>query len=219
MNQQENQFLQDFLNQLVQARGIAKDPQADTLIASAVSQQPDAAYLLVQRALMAEQALNAAKAQIAALQNQLQSAQSSSGSATGFLDAANAWGSSASNAPRTVSPALMPVPGQQQFAAPSQPQYAVPNQAPARAAATPGFLSGGGSGFLGNMAATAAGVAGGALLFQGIGSMMGHHNSTGFGGQQGMAPQAAGNTTINNYYGDEASDDSDDTDDDASDDS
>jgi hypothetical protein len=54
MNTQEIQSLESFLNQLVQARGVAKDPQADSLIANAVAQQPDAAYLLVQRALLME---------------------------------------------------------------------------------------------------------------------------------------------------------------------
>lgn len=97
MNFQDVQSLEAFLGQLVQARGVVKDPQADSLIASAVAQQPDAAYLLVQRALLMEQALNGANARIAALQSQLQAAQSPP--AHGFLDA-EAWGNSAVSAPR-----------------------------------------------------------------------------------------------------------------------
>ena len=49
MTAKESQMLQDFLTQLTQANGIAKDPEADALINAAVSRQPDAAYLLVQR--------------------------------------------------------------------------------------------------------------------------------------------------------------------------
>ena len=88
MSPQEIQSLQDFLNQLTQVRGIAKDPQADALIANAVARQPDAAYLLVQRAMLIEQALNNAKTQIASLQSQMQATQSAP--ARSFFDA-NAW--------------------------------------------------------------------------------------------------------------------------------
>ncbi|MFI4941540.1 MAG: DUF2076 domain-containing protein [Burkholderiales bacterium] len=190
MSPQETQALQTFLNQLTQVQGIVKDPQADALIASAVAQQPDAAYLLVQRALLMEQAVNAAKAQIATLQTQLQSAQSAT---PGFLDGANAWGNSAAVVARPATP-MMSSP-----AATAQ----VPMQTPPQAAA-PGFFSGNAGSILGTVAATAAGVAGGAFLFQGIENLMGHHhNASGFLDQPGMAPSAAPpeNTTINNFLG------------------
>lgn len=200
MNPQESQALQDFLNQLTQARGIAKDPQADALIASAVAQQPDAAYLLVQRALLMDQALNAAKAQIANLQSQVQAAQSP---ARGFLDPANTWGNSAAPASRPA----VPYP-----AAPIQQQAAPTYQAPLQAsAATPGFFGGGIGNVLGSVATTAAGVAGGAFLFQGIEHLMGNGGNHGGGlfGQQAATPLAVPveNTTINNYYGDDNSSD------------
>ncbi|MDB5761852.1 MAG: putative transrane protein [Herminiimonas sp.] len=201
MNPQENQTLQDFLNQLTQVKGIAKDPQADALIGSAVAQQPDAAYLLVQRALLMEHALNAAKAQIAALQNQLQAAQSSGSS--GFLDSANAWGNSPAYASRPAASAMAPNSPMPSMQAPVM-------QSPAPSTA-PGFLSGRAGGMLGNIAATAAGVAGGAFLFQGIENLMGHHSGSGFFNQPGMAPLAAPveNTTVNNYFeGDTATDES-----------
>lgn len=52
------------------------------MIHEAVSHQPDAAYLLVQRSLLLEQALNTAKAKINELESRLQStgADSSTGS-------------------------------------------------------------------------------------------------------------------------------------------
>ncbi|AMP16570.1 DUF2076 domain-containing protein [Collimonas pratensis] len=192
MSPQESQALQDFLNQLTQARGIAKDPQADALIASAVAQQPDAAYLLVQRALLMDQALNAAKAQIANLQSQVQAAQAP---ARGFLDPANAWGNSAPPVSRPAGVPYQPAPIQQQAAA----AYSAP-------AAAPGFFGGGIGNVLGSVATTAAGVAGGAFLFQGIEHLMGNGGNHGGGlfGQQAAAAPVE-NTTINNYYGDDSS--------------
>ncbi|WP_156302813.1 DUF2076 family protein, partial [Methylogaea oryzae] len=70
MTPQEQQALEKFLGHLVQAPATAKDPQADGLIQAALAKQPDAAYLLVQRAMLLEQALEQAKAQIAQLQSQ-----------------------------------------------------------------------------------------------------------------------------------------------------
>ena len=52
MSSQERALLQEFLQRLIQIHGIEKDSHADALIAQAVAQQPDAAYLLVQRALL-----------------------------------------------------------------------------------------------------------------------------------------------------------------------
>ncbi len=66
-----------------------------------------------------------------------------------------------------------------------------------------GFMGGGSGagGFLRSAATTAAGVAGGALLFQGIELLFGHSAGGGFlGGGQGMTP-GLGETVVNNYYG------------------
>lgn len=211
MTPQESQSLREFLDQLTQVRGISKDPQAGSMIAAAVAQQPDAAYLLVQRALLQDQALNAARAQLAQLQSQLQAEREAArGGAGGFLDPASAWGNSAYADPRATG--MAPARSAQRYDNPSAPQYNAP--APQYSAPPPqqfapapqarsGFFGGGGGGgsFLGSMAATAAGVAGGAFLFQGIENLMGHH-----GGASGLMGQAGGalpaeNTTINNFYG------------------
>ena len=45
MSPQDSQMLHDFLSQLIQARGVQKDPEADAVIQRAVAQQPDAAYV------------------------------------------------------------------------------------------------------------------------------------------------------------------------------
>lgn len=194
MSPQETQMLESFLNQLVQARAGAKDPHAEALVAEAVAKQPDAAYLLVQRALLMDQALAAAKAQIVQLQNQLQAAQGAQASSSSFLDPANAWGNSANAVPvRPSMPSVAPAPA----------PYAAQPQVTAVSPSRPGFLSGGFGSALGNIAATAAGVAGGAFLFQGIENLMHHNSGSGFLGQP-LAAAPQGETVINNYYGDDA---------------
>jgi len=192
MSPQELQALEAFLAQLTQARAGAKDPQAEARILEAAARQPDAAYLLVQRAMLLDHALASAQAQIATLQSQLQAAQA--GRSTSFMDSANNWGSHATSA--APNPAYAP-----QQAAPVQmpPQPQPVQPAPAQPARS-GFFSGGLGSTLGTVATTAAGVAGGALLFQGIENLF-HHNSGG-GGFFGQQPLMGGSTetVINNYY-------------------
>jgi hypothetical protein len=198
MSPQDRQLLQDFLNQLTQVRGVPKDPEADAMIARAVAQQPDAPYLLVQRALLLDQALNNAKAEIAALQSQCRSAGQG---APAFLDP-NAWGNSgaARPAPAVAQPYQAPA---QPYQTPAQP-YQMPPQAQAP---SPGFLRGGMGGMLGNVAATAAGVAGGAFLFQGLEHLLGNHAGNGFlGTQSGFNSLTQPvDETINNFYGSDPS--------------
>jgi hypothetical protein len=108
MSPQEMQVLQNFLAQLVQVQGVAKDPQAASLISEAISKQPDASYLLVQRALLLEQALANANSQIASLQADLREQQALNATQnpttpTQFLDpAASNWGNSASSRPLNI---------------------------------------------------------------------------------------------------------------------
>lgn len=161
MNASDEKMLQDFLNQLVQAKGVTKDPEADALIQRAVSQQPDAAYLLVQRTLLVEQALNNAKSRIAELEKQ------DTKGGSGFLDA-NSWGNSAQAQGKPSNP----VPGMGQGGYTGTPATA--SAAPAAPAKGSGFLGGGGGSMLGTIAATAAGVAAGSFLFNGIGNLLGN---------------------------------------------
>ena len=162
MSPQDSQMLQDFLNQLVQARAIQKDPAADAMIQRAVAQQPDAAYLLVQRALLVQQALDNAKGQIAALESRQQ------GGGGKFLDP-NAWGNSGASRPAQAY--------QSQYQPPYQPSQNQPyyQQAPLSS----GFLRGGLGGTLGSIATTAAGDAAGGFLFQGLENLFRHHEHGG----------------------------------------
>ena len=154
---QERETLVQLLDQLTRATVPNKNAEADALIREAVAKQPDAAYLLVQRAILMEQAVSNAKAQIAQLQTQLQSQRAGSSS---FL-AGNPWGQPAEVAPQ---PAGVPGAG----------QYQMPRQGSVLPA---GQALGGGSTFLGNLATTAAGVVAGSFLFQGIEHLLGNRSS------------------------------------------
>ncbi|WP_238481094.1 DUF2076 family protein [Dyella telluris] len=192
MTPQEQQLIDDFLQRLVAAGSVAKDAQADALIRQRLAAQPDALYLLVQRSLLQQQALDSAKAQIAQLQAQL-AGQQGGGSFLGGQPAP-AWG---------AAPPPMP---QQPMPQQAMPQQAPPSwrdrlfgSAPAQPApAAPSFLS--------QAATTAAGVAGGMFLFDGIENLLGggHHGGGFFGG--GGQPTVVENITENNTYYDDNND-------------
>jgi len=181
MTPQEQQLLDDFLQRLAATGGVMKDPQADALIRQRLAGQPDALYLLVQRSLLQQQALENAKAQIAQLQAQV-SSQQQGGSFLGGQSPG--WG---------AAPPPMPPQQPQPAAAPGWRDRlfgSAPAPAPAPAAA-PGFLS--------QAATTAAGVAGGMFLFDGIESMLGGHHGGGFFGGGGQSTVVE-NVTENNFY-------------------
>ncbi|MES2040105.1 MAG: DUF2076 family protein [Pseudomonadota bacterium] len=177
MSPQETQVLQNFLDQLVKVQDSNKDVQALSLINEAVSKQPDAHYLLVQRVLLQDQALANANQQITSLQAEVRELQTqrSTTPANNFLDpATTGWGNSVSSpaqpaASYSVTGNALPPPlptGYMNAAAP------MPVNAPAS-----GFFGGGAGNVLGTVAATAAGVAAGAFLFQGIGHLMGNQSN------------------------------------------
>ena len=64
MTPDERNILQAFLSDLTQTPNVAKDPEADAMIQEAVRANPNAAYLLVQHAILSDQALHAAQAQL-----------------------------------------------------------------------------------------------------------------------------------------------------------
>ena len=154
MNLQEQEQLTAFLQQLDKAQAGYKDAQAQAMIAAVFARQPDAAYLVVQRALLLEVACTNADAQIAQLKDQLARAQTPAVPAPGFLDATT-WGRQEALVP--VRPAAA--------AAMAPPLASMAAAAPAGPVAARGFQA---PGFLSSMAGTAAGVAAGAFLFQGI---------------------------------------------------
>ncbi|MGA0600261.1 DUF2076 domain-containing protein [Caulobacter sp. KR2-114] len=212
MTPDERTLLQRFLQDLVQTPAGVKDAEANDLIAATLRDHPDAAYVLVQHAILSDQALHAAQGQIADLRRQLEAAQSQTG--RGFLGQAqpsqggSPWGA-------------QPGPSYGQSPSYAQPAYAPAPQYPPQGQGYPGpgpFNSGGGLGtFLRDAGTTAAGVAGGAFLFEGLSSMFGGHRGGGFGGWGNGGGGYGGNETVvenvtNNYY-DDSSDDRDDSDD------
>jgi len=71
MTPEETRLLDDFLRQLTEVPAIVKDRAAAAAIERAFERQPNAAYLVVQRALLLQQALAAAQAELARLQPEL----------------------------------------------------------------------------------------------------------------------------------------------------
>ena len=159
MTPHEKELLQKFLNELNNTSVQQKDSDAYSLITEAAKKQPYALYLLVQRSMGLEMALQVAQKQMA----ELQSNSSSAKPASSFLSDNNAWGRQA-----------IPAGAQAQAQA----------QAQARPGAQP---SAWGSGMLGAIATTAIGVVAGSMLYQGIQSMMGQQKPEAAPGPLGQA--------------------------------
>ena len=180
MNLQEREQLTTFLQQLAQAQAGDKDEEVQAMIASTFVRQPDAVYLVVQRALLLDAALQDAQSQIAQLKEQL-AQQRPAAPVPGFLDA-TIWGrqpSPAFSAPVTSSTPVQAV----------EPATFAP---PARGFQAPSFLS--------NMATTAAGVAAGAVLFQGINSLVGSHQNAPLAGTSPLSSPAANKEASANHF-------------------
>ncbi len=146
MQPEERDLIAGLFGRLKAFESQPRDPEADRLIAQSIAGQPGAPYLLVQTVLVQEQALKAAQTRLAELE-----AKAAAAPAPGFL----------ASAPRIGPWGGASVP-------PTQPVQ----QAPAAPAFAPQAAGGG---FLRQAMVTAAGVAGGALLFEGIRNMMGHN--------------------------------------------
>jgi hypothetical protein len=202
MTPDERQILSHFLNDLVNARSGPKDPEAAQMIDQALRANADGAYLLVQHAVISDQALHDAQAQIADLQQQLQAAQAQGQQAPGggsFFGGAGArgpWGA------RQAQPGYSQ-PGYNPGGYVPQ-TYAQPAQAQPQPMGGGMFGGGGGLGsFLRQAGTMAAGVAAGDMLFSGLSGMFGGGRG-GFGG--GYGGGGVENVTINNY-GDDSDDD------------
>jgi uncharacterized protein len=205
MTPEEHNLISGLFDRLSQASTQAKDAEADQLIRSKIAENPAAPYMLTQSILVMQQAVSNAQSRITALEKQLAETNPVPGtqpSGGGFLaGVASLFGGGQSHAqpPRATSPPPpppAPVPMQ-----PVQPQaynYPPPVPQPAGRGGTGGFLQG--------ALSTAAGVAGGALLFQGIENLIGHNPgpfagaSTSSGGLFGGETPVENTEVINNYY-------------------
>ena len=169
MTPQEESMLNDLVGRVEQTQLTEKDPEAEQLLVQRLGRNPNALYILAQTVLVQKYALEQATSQINQLRQQAQAppqpAHTTSflGSLLGHRDPA----------PPPPPPPAPPPPGY--GAAPAQP-YAQP-WSPVPTYGAPPPPPGGGSSFLRTAATTAAGVAAGALAFQGVESLM-----HGFGG-------------------------------------
>ena len=211
MTPQERDLISALLARLQQQSGKPRDPEADALIREAGTQIPDALYLLVQTVLIQDMALHDAQNRIAELERARDGAASqseaapsflpprTSGPAPGSVPSAGRWSNTASGAAPPREPAWS-----QSATPPSAVQPVA--QPPYAYGPGPGYgpqmLTGGGSDFLRQAAATAAGVVGGSLLFQGIHSMFAPSLGSGFLAGTPMQPGLS-ETVINNYYNDD----------------
>jgi uncharacterized protein len=203
---QEQQLITELFARLQQTPAQAKDADADQLIRKGVMENPEAPYLLVQTVLIQDMALSQAQHRVAELEQQLAEAKEASSAqpaqpATSFLGGALSHFLGGAPSRGSVPPASQP-PAPPPAAAPAWDQSTA-NPASFGGAAAPGMMSSASSGFLRAAAATALGVTGGQLLFQGIQSMFGQHAGSILAGQS-MQP-ALSETVVNNFYGDQAS--------------
>jgi hypothetical protein len=99
MTPDERTLLSTFLDDLAQARASGKDAEAEGMIKQAFAANPDAAYLIVQHAILSDQALHAAQGRIAELE---------SGRGSSFLGAQPQSTSVPPSAPYAPQPAYQP---------------------------------------------------------------------------------------------------------------
>ncbi|MFJ2463815.1 DUF2076 domain-containing protein [Pseudomonas sp. NPDC087615] len=188
MNSEEQTLIDGLFSRLQQAETEAapRDAQAETRIKEHLTRQPAAGYFMTQAILVQEAALKSLDEQnkqltrqVQQLQAELQAAKAQSAapapsSGGGFLS--SIFGGSPRPAPTpSAAPASTggwrePAPQQNVGAPPAQQGFAAPPPNYAQQAAPAA-----GSSFLGGALKTAAGVAGGVMLAQGISSLF-HHN-------------------------------------------
>ena len=176
MQQQERDLISGLFDRLKPFESQPRDNEVEQFIWDRASKQPASAYLLVQTVLVQEQALKAAQDRIAELEAKIAAAPQPEAGFLGSAPKIGPWG-----APRTSVP-------QTSAAAPAA-SMAPSTRSPLQAAVSPQQQPAAGGSFLRTAMMTAAGVAGGALLFEGIRNLMGS-NPGPFGGQQ----QAFGGT-------------------------
>jgi len=183
MNSEEQTLIDGLFSRLQQAEtdSAPRDAQAEARIKEHMTRQPAAGYYMTQSILVQEHALKSLDAQnkqqaqqIQQLQDELQrakSAQAAPASSGGFLSSIFGGGS------RDPQPAQSaPASSGGGWREPARPSFGQPApqqnyQQPQQPAAAPI-----GSGFLGGAMKTAAGVAGGVLLAEGISSLFSHNS-------------------------------------------
>jgi uncharacterized protein len=177
MTPEERQLLTTLAERVKNTPQQQKDMEADQLLQQLVRERPDTVYILAQTVLMQDFALRNAQTRIEELQRQASQPRQEAGSGS-FLGGMFG-GCGQAQPPRPVGGS---VPRVNPWAGPAQErpqeQYAPPPPVGGLPPGGPVMQPSQTGGFLRSAASTAAGVAGGALLFQGINSLFsGHHGS------------------------------------------
>jgi uncharacterized protein len=208
MTPQEQDMIGDLIDRVQKTQLAEKDPDAEQMLQEGLGRTPDSLYILAQTVLVQKYALDQAQSQLAQAKDQIQQLQQhpEPKHATSFLG--NLLGMN-----QTPAPPPPPQAPPQGYAPPPPPPYtpvgygAGPYPGGPAYGPPPGMgMSGGG--FLQNAMQTAAGVAAGALAFEGVESLMhGFGHAAGYGGGSGLggfggADQRPTETITNNYYDD-----------------
>ena len=202
MTPQERDLTTILLDRLNKTEG-QKDPEAEALIRQATAERHGAPYYLVQTVLIQDLSMHNAQSRISDLETQLTEIQPTSTAAPSFLGAPCFLGAvfGRSEPSRGVGPNNVPpgglATGPPRIAAIQQPGYALKPDDVAPLGPGVGFT--GGDGFLRSAAMAAAGIGGGALVFEGIQSIFGHHDAATITGNQASLP-GLGETFLNNGY-------------------
>jgi hypothetical protein len=207
MTPEERQLLNGLFERIGNAADAPRDRDAEAFINDQVRARPYAPYLLAQTVIIQEEALKAAASRIQELESQQREQEGSSGGFLGGLGK-TIFGSGEqrpTTVPRTGSASAGaasagPWGAQRGPVQGDRGPAAGPASGPwgARQAGAGGGFGGfggggGGGGFLRGAMTTAAGVAGGALLYQGISSLFsGQHGSGLLSEAQGLTDQASG---------------------------
>ena len=174
MTPEERQLLNQLFERIRAAGQTPRDREAEDFIARAVQDQPYAPYLMAQTVIVQEEALKQAAARIETLEAELK-AKEGSGSFLGGVSKSLFGGGSVPSVGARAAEAPRPSPWGQSPGAPQAPiGQSISGQTMQQPFNQGPFTQqGAGGGFLRTAMATAAGVAGGALLMHGLQSMFG----------------------------------------------
>ena len=178
MTPQEEQLLDSLVEKINQTQLQEKDPDAEALLNRELGGNQDALYILAQTVLVQNIALEQARAQVTQLQQQAQQARQQPAHSVSFLG--SLLGHRDPAPPPPPQPAYLPP--QHGYAAPQQQGYVPPPPPPPGydpQYGQPQYIPVGQPSFLRGAMQTAAGVAAGALAFEGVEAVL--HGMGGFG--------------------------------------
>jgi hypothetical protein len=188
MTAQEQQMIDELVDRIRNTQLTGKDPEAEQRLQQGLAGYPDAVYVLAQTVLVQKYGLEQAQQKIQAMQaelDQLHQQPKPHGSFLGNLLGIH-------DEPQPATPPYQPV---------NNPGY--PAQAYPPAYAQPVYAAPQSGGFLRSAMQTAAGVAAGEMMFQGMESLFHGFGAGGGYGGYGYGESRPTEVINNNYYGDD----------------